>query len=46
MKMLERLQLKTSYFVLFAERVKALIPSYGSFAGVGCRRDAVVLKVN
>ena len=44
--MLDRLQLKTSYSVLFPERVQALIPTCASFADVGCRRGAVVLELN
>ena len=47
MKMLvEILQWKASYLVLFAKRVHTLIPSYASFADVGYIRDVVVLQVN
>ena len=44
--MLEWLQQKTSFPVLFAERVQAVTPSSASFAGVGCIRDVVVLELN
>ena len=37
---------KPSFLVLFIERVLTVIPSYASFAGVGCIRDAAVLEVN
>ena len=36
---------KPSFLVLFIERVLTVIPSYASFAGVGCIRDAAVLEV-
>ena len=39
--MLPKLQIKTSFFVLFAEKVYTVIPS-----GIGCIRDVVVLEVN
>ena len=32
--------------MLFLDRVKAVIPSYASFSGVGCIRDVEVLEVN
>ena len=37
---------KPSFLVLFIERVLTVIPSYASFAGVGCIRDAAILEVN
>ena len=43
--MLERLQYKESFLLLFVERVKAVIPSSASFASVGCIRDLMVLEV-
>ena len=44
--MLERLQGKACFCVLFAERMWAVIQSSASFAGVDCRRYVVVIKVN
>ena len=44
--MLQRLHRKASLLVLFAERVQVAIPSFVSFAVVGCISDVVVLEVN
>ena len=37
---------KGKFFLLFAERVQAVIPSSTTSAGVACIEDIVVLKVN
>ena len=45
-KMLEKLQKKASFFVVFAEWVWVIISFSSSFKGVGVMRDVVVLEVN
>lgn len=45
-KLLERLQQKASFPVLFAEKVWAMTPSYPGFEGVVCIRIALVSDVN
>ena len=40
--MLERLQMKVGFLVLFAEMVLGVIPSPASFAAIACKGDIEV----
>ena len=44
--MQKRLHKNSRFLVLFAEKIKGVIPSYVSFAYITCIIDAVVLERN
>ena len=37
---------KVALLVLFVEKVSTVISSHDNFAGIGCIKDVVVVKVN